>query len=148
MDPEYPGGGHENKGGSEMVGESSTRRSNVSCLSASSTVNLFGETGGGQDFGCLDTGTDDVDIIYDAAMQLHHAWPCSPIYFEGIDQQTYGCSMELDGLMKESYAGEVGVVCSSNALRRWKKLLCVLRWLMRKRVCADVTPSRKKRKVG
>lgn len=94
--PECPGGGHEI---TTMVGESSTRLANVSYLNTSSTINneLAWRDSGRQDFISFNAGSDEKDIIYDAQMQLLHGFPCSPIFFEGADQQTYGFSMELDG---------------------------------------------------
>lgn len=97
--PDFPGGDHENVAASEMVAESSSRRSNV-CTST--RTSLFGE-----DFGYFRTCSDDIDRIYEAAMQLQHAWPCSPVYFEGVDdQKIHGSGMEIDGIN----AGGVKVV--------------------------------------
>ncbi|KAH6798992.1 hypothetical protein C2S51_035476 [Perilla frutescens var. frutescens] len=142
-----PGGGLENTGASE----SSSRRSEyLSIDSAYSAMNLFGETDFGYSFSSV---TDDIDemVLYEAGMQLNHAWPCSPTLFEGVDeciQQIYGrSSTQLDGLlMKESNNHNHNR--RNNAPNRWRKLLCVSKWFsVRKRVAIDVTPNRKKQKL-
>ncbi|KAH6756981.1 hypothetical protein C2S53_009215 [Perilla frutescens var. hirtella] len=142
-----------NTGASEMVGESSSRRSEY--FSFDSAINLFGETefGFGSSFSSVTDDVDDV-VLYDAGMQLNHAWPCSPSLFEGVDeciQQTYGLSRtQLDGLMEESNADVVNNHNHnrSNAPNRWRKLLCVSKWFsVRKRVSIDVTSNRKKQKL-
>ncbi|XP_057806291.1 calmodulin-binding protein 60 C-like [Salvia miltiorrhiza] len=67
---------------------------------------------------------EDVNVIYEAAMQCIHAWPCSPRHDEAESQI---------------------VGNSSDSPRRWRKLLCVSKWISVRR---RVSPHPKKQRLA
>ncbi|XP_047968223.1 calmodulin-binding protein 60 C-like isoform X2 [Salvia hispanica] len=85
---------------------------------------------------CGEDVVDEIDVVYDAALQLLHAWPCSPSLFEGLRSESNGDEPRIvDG--------------SGNSPRMWRKVVCVSKWLsLRRRVALlHPTPTPKKQRI-
>ncbi|XP_041998822.1 calmodulin-binding protein 60 B-like [Salvia splendens] len=87
----------------------------------------------GEDVGSMD---DEIDVVYDAAMQSPHDWPWSPSLFEGLRSESNGDEPRM-------------VVGSGNSPRMWRKVVCVSKWLsLRRRVALlHLTPTPKKQRI-
>ncbi|KAL0342793.1 UNVERIFIED_CONTAM: hypothetical protein Scaly_1941900 [Sesamum calycinum] len=155
MDPLNSLKPHYDHGGCEIIGGSSSR-SNFLFQGIASATNSTRKAGT-EDF--CSFGTDDVENIFDAPMQLSPQFPFYPetmLDLEEFFHQNNDSNWQVKGPVNEpncdEQVAETAVAFAdthiSNPPNRWRKLFCVSTWFsIRKRVSMAGIHNRKKQKL-